>query len=174
MTYRNPIICLIVATLALVATDAAACSCIEATDPVAAASEKDAVFRGRVLASVMVLINEDGSVVYKDGLQTPHGHAQRVVVFRVDEIFKGSVPPLTTLVTGSGGGDCGYPFENETDYVVFANVATEERAGAVVESSCVLTTSICSSTQPAKAADKLRASLAKKFGSRQPVWIASP
>jgi hypothetical protein len=62
------------------------------------------------------------------------------VHFSVAENFHGvSVPGAEAVVyTGSGGGDCGYPFVVGTSYLVYAGVGSDGR----------LSTGICNGTQP--------------------------
>lgn len=40
--------------------------------------------------------------------------------FRVLQTWKGPKEPFVSLETGTGGGDCGYPFRVGTPYLVFA------------------------------------------------------
>lgn len=160
--------------LTLGATDAVACSCIRMGDGLEAVKETDAVFRARAVTSVVVLVNEDGTIAYKDGRQDQTGYVQRLVALRIEEVFKGTVAPLIVLVTGSGDGDCGYIFEDGKEYLVFATVSSEKRLTTLARSTPVLTTSSCTFTQPVEDATELLASLGKKFPSKQPVWMAWP
>jgi hypothetical protein len=66
----------------------------------------------------------------------------RRVRFRVSEAFRGTSAGAggeVTVLTGSGGGDCGYPFKEGREYLVYAS-----RTGATGE----MTASICSRTRP--------------------------
>jgi len=60
----------------------------------------------------------------------------RRVRFEVSEVVKGSLPTRMRVLTGWGHGDCGYEFEQGSQYVVFANRAADGR----------LSTSICDGT----------------------------
>jgi hypothetical protein len=62
------------------------------------------------------------------------------VHFSVDESFYGGAEARreTVVYTGSGGGDCGYPFVVGTNYLVHAGVGSDGR----------LSTGICGGTQP--------------------------
>src|SRR5258707_2452234 len=84
----------------MVATDAAACSCIRAVDALATIGQTDAVFRARVATTMMVLTESDGTIVYRNEGEKATGVVQRLVVLRIEELFKGVVAPLTVLVTG--------------------------------------------------------------------------
>jgi hypothetical protein len=59
--------------------------------------------------------------------------------FSVTESFRGPAIPGKDIVvyTGTGGGDCGYPFKVGTSYLVYALASKEQ-----------LTTGICSPTNP--------------------------
>ena len=171
LTLRPPI-CVLLGSLLWV-SDATACSCIriEGADPVAAVTDTDAVFRARVVATAVVLTNDDGTIVEKS---EGHGQAalvQRLVAFRIEELFKGEVAPLTILVTGGG---CGYEFENGKEYVVFATWTSEKRVTTLARSAPVLTTSICSFTQLADDATALLKSLREKFPPRKAFWLSWP
>jgi hypothetical protein len=62
------------------------------------------------------------------------------VHFSIEESFYGGTEAHgeTIVYTGSGGGDCGYPFVVGTSYLVYAGVGSDGR----------LSTGICSGTQP--------------------------
>jgi hypothetical protein len=167
--YRSLIVLLL--GLSLGVTDAVACSCIQTMSALEAAEHTGIVFRARAITTVMVLINEDGTILYKNERESPTGYIQRFVALRVEEIFKGAVAPLTVLVTGSGAGDCGYAFEDGKEYLVFAEISSEKRLKTLAQSNRVLTTSICSFTQPTEGQTDLLAALGKKYPSKQPLWM---
>ena len=63
----------------------------------------------------------------------------RIVRMRVRDVLSG-IPPGQSeieIVTGYGGGDCGYAFQTGMDYVVYAYLDAQGR----------LATSICSRTR---------------------------
>jgi hypothetical protein len=163
-------------SLLLNAGSALACSCIQVgkPDPIADVSGTDVVFRGRAIATAMVLTNSDGAVIRKNRQETPTGFVQRFVVFRVEELFKGEIAPLTILVTGSGGGDCGYAFEDGKEYLVFGTLSSEKRFTKLARSGSVLTTSICTFTQATAGATELLTSLRAKFPPKEPVFVSWP
>lgn len=111
---------------------AAACSCVPPPPPVEALESADAVFSGSV-------VSVEDSFRETDFGRIP----QRRVVLELDRVWKGCEaadggerPRRVELVTGSGGGDCGYGFEDEGRYLVYAREAADGS----------LTTSICSRT----------------------------
>jgi len=60
------------------------------------------------------------------------------VRFAVSAEYRGSVGQTVQLVTGTGGGDCGYRFEQGREYLVYAYPGTDG----------VLSTGICTPTKP--------------------------
>jgi hypothetical protein len=174
MTIRSLFILATFATVIACVSDIEACSCVTIGDALTASRTQEALFRGRVVTAVMVLVGKDGGLIYKDGPEPLDGFVQRIVVFRVEELFKGSLPPIVTLITGSGAGDCGYVFEADKDYVVFANTTTERPKALLAGASRAWTSSICSFTQPAEKAVDLLAALRKAYPAREPVWVVWP
>jgi hypothetical protein len=92
------------------AREAEACSCMA---PGAACEDywkASAVFLGRVQS-----ISPAGSI------RSRSAPARRRVTFTVIEAFSGVRKGTLEVTTGSGGGDCGYPFREGGEYVVYAN-----------------------------------------------------
>jgi hypothetical protein len=75
-----------------------------------ARKESRSVFSGRVLE-----ISHDPQNFY------------RTVKFKVEKSWKGTLPEETTVVTGLGGGDCGYRFEVGEKYLVYAYGSNENK-----------------------------------------------
>ena len=93
----------------LAAREAAACSCIE---PGAACEDywkASAVFLGRV-----------ESISRQPGKLPSRMPGSRRVTFAVLEGFTGVRDGSVEVMTGSGGGDCGFPFREGAEYVVYA------------------------------------------------------
>lgn len=63
-----------------------------------------------------------------------------IVKFRVDQSWKGKLQKEITLITGRGGGDCGYRFEVGRGYLVYAYGSDEAS----------LSTNICQRTTELK------------------------
>ncbi|MCZ2157117.1 MAG: carboxypeptidase-like regulatory domain-containing protein [Bryobacterales bacterium] len=131
-----------------------ACSCIGAGSPCQAAGRAAAVFTGTALA----IADETAPPVSSSGTgmgaasRRQNGEPVRVsfpvrnVRMRVGDVLSG-VPPGQTeieIVTGYGGGDCGYAFQAGMDYVVYAHLDAQGR----------LATSICSRTRPLDQAEE--------------------
>jgi len=93
-----------------------------------------AVFRGRVESITRV--------ASKSTVGLPLG---RRVTFTVMEPFRGVTGRTLDVRTGNGGGDCGYPFKEGVEYLVFASMN---------ESTGELATGICSKTKPATQAEE--------------------
>jgi hypothetical protein len=117
---------------ALLAADAAlACTCARTPPPQEAKNFMDAVFLGTVLD---VARDVDGR--------------QAVVRLKVEKVWKGAKCAEATVVTGVGGGDCGYAFEAGKRYLVYAS--SDEGK---------LRTSLCTRTRPAAQAEEDLAAL---------------
>ena len=106
-----------------------ACSCVADIPLCESFFAADAVFEGEVTA-----IEALPTAKRMDML------ASRRVQFTVTRVWRGEPGSSVTLMTGSGGGDCGYNFRPGRKYLVFA----AEHEGR-------LTTNICS---PTKALDR--------------------
>ncbi|MCA1562253.1 MAG: carboxypeptidase regulatory-like domain-containing protein [Acidobacteria bacterium] len=132
--------------ISLPAAPAEACTCMESGPVCQAYWAASAVFLGRV-----------ESVAAAKG-----NRLSRVVQFRLVEPFQGMPLQAGTAVkvhTGAGGGDCGYPFKEGREYLVYArrDQGTDR-----------LTANICSRTRPAdRAAEDL--AYARAAGSKAPL-----
>ncbi|CAN0501520.1 unnamed protein product, partial [Phaeothamnion confervicola] len=80
-----------------------ACSCRPNPPVLQALAEADAVFTGRVVSLSRVV---SGSRV---GIEVEH-------------VYKGSVDARVTVITSPGGGTCGYPFQVNTHYLIYADL----------------------------------------------------
>lgn len=128
-----------------------ACSCMGPALPCAAAGSSAAVFTGTVLeivkpAPIAPAPNSlpDGRIALQSrrvggGSMPPP--PLRTVRMQVNQVLNGVAPGQTQIdiVTGMGGGDCGYSFQNGVEYVVYAYQNSDGR----------LQTGICSRTRPA-------------------------
>jgi hypothetical protein len=113
------------------------CSCAGPRDVPSALASAQAVFTGRVVS------------VRDTTVQTDHGPwRRRRVMLRVDRAWKGVEAETVTVLTGWGGGDCGFPFERGESYLVYAHGRPGE----------VLGTGICGRTaELSRAAADVRA-----------------
>lgn len=119
----------VIATLTHAAeNEALACSCNGTSGPPCqAAWTADVVFAGIVSAV---------EPIDHDAFDAPY---QSVLVrFDVERGFVNAVPGSLEIVTGRGGGDCGYSFTTGGRYVVYASKTPSGR----------LSTGICSRTRP--------------------------
>jgi 5-hydroxyisourate hydrolase-like protein (transthyretin family) len=111
------------------ADDAAACVCRFGGEPVCQEySRTDIVFAGTVAGSAKITVNE-GDYKYE----------QRLVRFEIAEMFRGEQMAKAEIITGWGGGDCGYNFTNGESYLVYAHINKENKR---------LYTSVCTRTRP--------------------------
>lgn len=116
-----------------------ACSCIEPDSPATSFPRAGAVFHGRVRAV------DDTPLRWVGGLMPlpdvfDNLYYQRV---RLDviESWKGVTTTSATVLTGYGGGDCGYHFNAGDEYIVYA-----------FESNGDWISGICTRTAPISAA----------------------
>src|SRR6266545_3665484 len=129
-----------------------ACSCGTPRTPCSAAGGSAAVFTGTVLAIAdpvhRLPIGSTGPVAAASRLANrrsgdpvnPLPPPLRTFRFQVGEVLSGvaSGQKEIEIVTGMGGGDCGYPFQTGSEYVVYAYRNGEGR----------LQTGTCSRTRP--------------------------
>lgn len=84
-----------------------ACSCAKPSSVEEEFARSTDVFAGRVIK-----VKEESSI-----RGSVSGHA---ILFEVERIYKGDGASQKIIYTGIGGGDCGYPFEEGEDYLVYA------------------------------------------------------
>ncbi len=97
------------------ASSGLACDCAGAPKPCEAFWETEAIFSGTVRSqSGISVVRGEGSNKYT---------IQEVLVrFQLGEVFRGELAgPEMEVVTGMGGGDCGYHFERDKKYLVYAS-----------------------------------------------------
>jgi len=140
---------LIIAMIAFCSFHANACSCLEPGTVQTERERSELVFVGRV-SSVenrtpqmdkgwfTITVEKIKGVFGAPPLVTERDYPYRLVTFKVSETFKGSPATNFKVVTGMGGGDCGYSFEAGKEYVVYAH-----------SKSNWVNTNICSLTGPA-------------------------
>jgi 5-hydroxyisourate hydrolase-like protein (transthyretin family) len=137
--YTRLFFALLLATLFhFFAGQASACSCrFGGGAPCEEYWRVDAVFAGRVVGASEITVDEGA---YKSQM--------RAIRLAVEQAFRGGVEEVETeVITGTGGGDCGYGFKMGERYMVYAYRGEKDHK---------LYTSICSRTRPlAKAAEDL-------------------
>jgi hypothetical protein len=115
---------------------AAACSCIKRDQACEVVFTSGPIFRGRALSVDTV------SRPPRPGMRGPY--EMRRVTFAIAERLRGDLAaPQVEVLTGTGGGDCGYDFREEVEYLVYTYAP---RADAPLE------TGICTRTSPASGA----------------------
>lgn len=120
----------------MVPTDAAACSCLQKSSVCNAIGDAKAVFTGKVI---------DGNSVERMSDMLNAGTKDLTFTFKVSRGFIGAKADQTIEVhTGFGFGDCGFPFENGQEYIVYAYQSGD---------SHVLSTGICTRTTHISRAD---------------------
>ena len=136
-----------------------ACSCKDIPTIEESIQNNDLIFEGKVLTyeiieyfsnSVEKVIPMD-SVKYKLATQYSgmsdfeKGTIMAKCRVLVQKLIKGTIATDTiTIITGLGGGDCGYIFEASKNYLVYANVQSNERKA---QGRDYFTTTICTRTK---------------------------
>ncbi|MDC3378688.1 hypothetical protein OAX78_00210 [Planctomycetota bacterium] len=135
---------LILGALLFAPGSAWACSCVPPPPVLQAKQDAAAVFEGRVID---VAVDE--------------ANWRTVATLEVLAVWKGGVEIETAVVTGMGGGDCGFGFVEGDVYVVYAHATAE---GA-------LSTNICTRSRPTERAETLAlgASYAPRPNSAPPI-----
>lgn len=113
------------------------CTCSPSMGPPTKIGERGAVFRGVVVARRDTILN---------------GRHWRIITLHTGSSWNRNVTAdsVVELVTGGGGGDCGYGFLLHQEYLVYAGASDFLRP---------LTTSICTRTRPISAAAEDLASI---------------
>jgi len=150
---KNPLFRLAICTGMLVAmlahpTPASACSCLESGLPYAYFDERNAVFIGKVIRiadNYIPYFSTIDYILYKLGSkQLLLGYFfldyERLygfdVFFKVIDSWKGVENSYARVNTGRGGGDCGFSFEMEKEYLVYASHAYGTPGNYWVTSIC--------------------------------------
>jgi hypothetical protein len=82
-----------------------ACDCVIPPSVETELSQSDAVFSGKVIS-----IKEKRSAA---------GYAKKEIIFEVYQTWKGVEESQIKITTGQGGGDCGYHFVPDGEYLVY-------------------------------------------------------
>lgn len=117
-SWRIALIALLI--LLLFPRSAHACSCAPNDDIPAALDLAAAVFRATMVDS------------FTNQLLNP-AFLSRKVEFEVHEVWKGDVPQFVSVYTGSGGGDCGYGFQDMGEHLIYAYEAEVGLATSICE-----------------------------------------
>jgi hypothetical protein len=104
-----------------------ACTCEDIGTPREEWTKSDDVFLGRVIAI-------EGTTSFPT---PPNGfsYSGRRVMLVVEQRWKGAVQDTIVVITATGLGDCGYPFEQGRRYLVY----TERGGGEIRTSECTRT-----------------------------------
>ena len=104
----------IVFLLFVSAYDALACSCASSGPPCQAFWQTDAVFSATVISKSVITVDT--------GIESFPKEQQIAVKLLVEDTFRGSLGGNDVeMLTGMGGGDCGYNFEKGKKYLVYAS-----------------------------------------------------
>ena len=108
--------------------DVLGCTCGMSGPPCQATWMVDSIFVGTVI-----------SISPIDHVSLGEPYQSNLVTFKVERGYMNTAPGSLQIVTGMGGGDCGYRFKTGHTYLVYAS-----KSGSV----SWLTTGICSRTRP--------------------------
>ena len=125
---------MILAVLAFEGASVFACECAGERPACQEYGEASAVFIGTVINSRIVTVKE-----------SPYLERMRAVRISLDESFRGVEGAEVEVLTGFGGGDCGFGFRETQQYLVYAYLSEQDQK---------LHTSICTRTKLISAADK--------------------
>ncbi len=131
-----------------------ACSCVRSGSPVAEYKSTPIVFIGTVKS-----VKEDKIKIERFGKEV-EVRTKLTAYLDVDESFKGIPEKEATILTGGGGGDCGFHFEVGEKYLIFASPLDKNNSGNIVSATvfgnsnpspkklvgAVMTTHICTLT----------------------------
>src|SRR5215475_14093518 len=116
MKFQRPMVLFSTATvaLALLFSDVKACSCMFGVSPPCEEYWRaEAVFAGKAIKQSTFYVEQgEGNSKYR--------FQQSLVRFSVEQAFKGISGEEVEIVTGMGGGDCGYQLKDGERYVVYA------------------------------------------------------
>jgi hypothetical protein len=113
--------------LTMLAGEAAACECRGGITPCQEYFEASVVFLGVVTGSSKVTLD-----------QGDYAFPQRLFQFRLEQAYRGIAGKEVQVITGMGGGDCGYGFRLGEKYLVYAFRNKDNK----------LSTSSCTRTRP--------------------------
>ncbi len=93
-----------------------ACSCVGEMSVRKALKKSEVVFIGKVISKEKITIKQK-----LIGTESYINHYYYKVELIIDQLYKGKIKTSTIeIITGVGGGDCGYVFEINEKYVVYA------------------------------------------------------
>lgn len=128
-------LCLLAVSVSIQAfpLNANACSCAEPRAVEPELERSDAVFSGKVLS-----VKEKRQV---------NGYMSKSVLFEVDRTWKGPETSQLIIVTGLGGGDCGYDFIEDREYLVYAQESNMYGAKSLASIICSRTSELASAQE---------------------------
>jgi hypothetical protein len=120
-----------------------ACSCADVPSIKQAFRETDIIFRGRVVAEKVLKVPD-----HDNKSRQPHYFNFTEYTFEIQAIYKGRIRQKSVTVTTSRGCcACGFPFEMQREYIVYADWDNHYHSNPW-EVPRFLSTSICERTTP--------------------------
>jgi hypothetical protein len=118
-----------------------ACSCFSGGPPCQSFGNTFAVFSGKVesVSDYKPPLSENATE-----RESRFNYSQKSFTFSLEESFRGQLGKKVEIITGKGGGDCGYNFEVGKTYLVYAYQQKDGKLG----------TGICTRTRPIEKASE--------------------
>lgn len=96
------------------------CSCVGNESIKTSIKKSHSIFIGTVVDSSLIKIEEK-----LEGISSSIYHYFIKYNVVIKSVLKGkNYTDTISLYTGIGGGDCGYPFKIDSDYIIYANINT--------------------------------------------------
>lgn len=131
-----------------------ACTCIGETKVEHEIENVDAVLVGKIISKEIISIPiPDMIELYpNDTLRHndyPFVYTRVKYILKADRIYKGKFKDgLINIITGQGGGDCGFEFQVGEKYIVYGEKKSGDEYESIVENKHSIWTDICRRTQP--------------------------
>ncbi|MDG1994534.1 MAG: hypothetical protein P8J16_08705 [Polaribacter sp.] len=92
-----------------------ACDCDGVLTVEKAYKQSEKVFTGKIIS-----VKPYNSKIYENGDETVEEYSTVSVKIEITSLFKGQSKNTIEIITGIGGGDCGYEFAIGEEYLIFA------------------------------------------------------
>ncbi len=96
--------------------------------------QSEKVFTGKIIS-----VEPYNSKVYENGDETIEEYSNVKVMIELTNSFKGDSNNMVEIITGIGGGDCGYDFIFGEEYLIFAydnGIYTDKNDGIMETTIC--------------------------------------
>lgn len=111
-----------------------ACDCDGILTIEKAYNQSETVFLGKIIS-----VKPYNSKISKNGDEIVEEYSNIIVKIEITNTFKGSSKNIVEIITGIGGGDCGYDFIVGEEYLIFAydnGIYTDKNDGIMETTMC--------------------------------------